>query len=84
MKAKRKFTVVVDQQEDGFYVATVPALRGCHTQAKTPGAAAFASKAAGLEPTSTDTSSIARKHSSCSAPPRFISFSAARPAASHF
>ena len=35
MKAKRKFTVVIEQDEDGFYVATVPALRGCHTQAKT-------------------------------------------------
>jgi predicted RNase H-like HicB family nuclease len=35
MKAKRKFTVVIEQDEDGYYVATVPALRGCHTQAKT-------------------------------------------------
>jgi predicted RNase H-like HicB family nuclease len=34
MKAKRKFTVVIEQDEDGYYVATVPALRGCHTQAK--------------------------------------------------
>lgn len=35
MKAKRKFTVLIEQDEDGYYVATVPALRGCHTQAKT-------------------------------------------------
>lgn len=34
MKAKRKFTVVIERDEDGFYVATVPALQGCHTQAK--------------------------------------------------
>jgi predicted RNase H-like HicB family nuclease len=27
--------VVIEQDEDGYYVATVPALRGCHTQAKT-------------------------------------------------
>jgi predicted RNase H-like HicB family nuclease len=32
---KRKFTVVIERDEDGFYVASVPALRGCHTQAKT-------------------------------------------------
>ena len=35
MKAKRKFTVLIEQDEDGYYVATVPVLRGCHTQAKT-------------------------------------------------
>jgi predicted RNase H-like HicB family nuclease len=35
MKAKRKFTVVIERDEEGYYVATVPALRGCHTQAKT-------------------------------------------------
>jgi len=34
VKAKRKFTVVIERDEDGYYVATVPALRGCHTQAK--------------------------------------------------
>ena len=26
--------VVTERDEDGFYVATVPELRGCHTQAK--------------------------------------------------
>jgi len=34
MKPKRKFTVVIERDEDGYYVASVPALRGCHTQAK--------------------------------------------------
>ena len=35
MPAKRDvFTVVVERDEEGFYVATVPALPGCHTQAK--------------------------------------------------
>jgi predicted RNase H-like HicB family nuclease len=29
------FTVLIEQDEDGWYVATVPALRGCHTQAQT-------------------------------------------------
>jgi predicted RNase H-like HicB family nuclease len=35
MKSKRNFTVVIERDEAGFYVASVPALRGCHTQAKT-------------------------------------------------
>jgi predicted RNase H-like HicB family nuclease len=35
MKSKRKFTVVIERDEDGYYVALVPTLRGCHTQAKT-------------------------------------------------
>ena len=30
----REFNVVIEQDEDGYYVASVPALRGCHTQAK--------------------------------------------------
>jgi predicted RNase H-like HicB family nuclease len=34
MRAQRKFTVVIERDEDDYYVATVPALRGCHTQAK--------------------------------------------------
>ena len=34
MKPKRKFTVLIEQDEEGYFVATVPALRGCHTQAK--------------------------------------------------
>ena len=34
VKRSRKFTVVIERDEEGLYVATVPALRGCHTQAK--------------------------------------------------
>lgn len=30
----QEFTVVIERDEDGFFVASVPALRGCHTQAK--------------------------------------------------
>jgi predicted RNase H-like HicB family nuclease len=35
MRNQRKFTVVIERDEDGYYVGTVPTLRGCHTQAKT-------------------------------------------------
>jgi len=31
----KKFTVVIEQDEDGIYVASVPELPGCHTQAET-------------------------------------------------
>jgi predicted RNase H-like HicB family nuclease len=34
VKSPRKFTVVIERDEDGYYVATVPVLRGCHTQAR--------------------------------------------------
>lgn len=34
MKTPRKFTVVIERDEEDYFVATVPALRGCHTQAK--------------------------------------------------
>jgi len=30
-----QFTVLIEQDEDGVYVAKVPQLRGCHTQGKT-------------------------------------------------
>jgi predicted RNase H-like HicB family nuclease len=30
----REFNVIIEKDEEGFYVATVPALKGCHTQAK--------------------------------------------------
>ncbi len=30
----KEFNVVIEKDEDGYFVATVPALRGCHTQAK--------------------------------------------------
>jgi predicted RNase H-like HicB family nuclease len=32
---KYNFPVLIEQDEDGMYVATVPDLKGCHTQAKT-------------------------------------------------
>ncbi len=31
---KREFNVVIEMDSEGYYVATVPELRGCHTQAK--------------------------------------------------
>lgn len=31
----RQFTVVIEQDEDGYYVATVPSLPSCYTQART-------------------------------------------------
>jgi predicted RNase H-like HicB family nuclease len=34
VKAERKLTVLIERDEDGYFVATVPSLRGCHTQAK--------------------------------------------------
>jgi predicted RNase H-like HicB family nuclease len=30
----REFSVIIEKDEDGYYVGSVPALRGCHTQAK--------------------------------------------------
>ncbi len=30
----RQFSVIIEQDRDGYYVASVPSLRGCHTQAK--------------------------------------------------
>ena len=30
----REFDVVVERDSEGYYVATVPALEGCYTQAK--------------------------------------------------
>lgn len=30
----RQFTVVIEQDEDGYYVASVPSLPGCYTQAR--------------------------------------------------
>lgn len=29
------FTVLIEKDEDGYYVGSVPSLRGCHTQGKT-------------------------------------------------
>jgi predicted RNase H-like HicB family nuclease len=31
----REFTVIIEQDEDGIYIASVPELPGCHTQAET-------------------------------------------------
>ena len=30
----REFSVIIEQDAQGYYVGSVPALRGCHTQAK--------------------------------------------------
>jgi predicted RNase H-like HicB family nuclease len=30
----REFNVVIERDEDSYFVASVPELRGCHTQAK--------------------------------------------------
>ena len=31
---KREFNVVIERDAEGYFVASVPELRGCHTQAK--------------------------------------------------
>lgn len=31
---KREFNVIIERDTEGYYVARVPELRGCHTQAK--------------------------------------------------
>lgn len=31
---KKEFSVIIDRDSEGYYIATVPTLRGCHTQAK--------------------------------------------------
>jgi predicted RNase H-like HicB family nuclease len=31
---QRQFDVVIERDEEGFYVASVPRLPGCHTQAR--------------------------------------------------
>ena len=30
----KEFSVIIEQDAEGYYVASVPTLRGCHTQAK--------------------------------------------------
>jgi len=30
----KEFTVIIQRDEEGYYVAEVPGLKGCHTQAK--------------------------------------------------
>jgi predicted RNase H-like HicB family nuclease len=34
---QREFDVVIERDSAGYYVASVPALRGCHTQARSLG-----------------------------------------------
>ena len=31
---KREFNVIIEEDSEGYFVATVPELQGCHTQAK--------------------------------------------------
>ena len=31
---RREFNVIIERDEKGWYVATVPELKGCHTQAR--------------------------------------------------
>ena len=31
---KREFNVIIERDAEGYYVASVPELRGCHTQAR--------------------------------------------------
>jgi len=31
---KREFQVILEKDDDGWFIADVPALKGCHTQAK--------------------------------------------------
>jgi predicted RNase H-like HicB family nuclease len=31
---KKEFNVIIERDEEGFYIASVPSLKGCHTQAK--------------------------------------------------
>ena len=35
MMPKRTFDVVLEKDEDGWFIADVPAIPGCHTQGKT-------------------------------------------------
>jgi predicted RNase H-like HicB family nuclease len=34
MVMPQQFNMVIEQDEDGYFVASVPSLPGCHTQAK--------------------------------------------------
>jgi len=31
---EKEFTVIIERDEEGFFVGTVPSLKGCHTQAR--------------------------------------------------
>lgn len=30
----KQFNLIIDQEQEGYYVASVPGLHGCHTQAR--------------------------------------------------
>ena len=30
----KRFSVIIERDQEGYYVASVPAIRGCHTRAK--------------------------------------------------
>ena len=32
---RREFTVIIEKGEDGYYIGSVPQIRGCHTQGRT-------------------------------------------------
>ena len=34
MKTSKQFKVIIERDEDGYFIASVPALPGCYTQAK--------------------------------------------------
>ena len=34
LRTRREFNVVIERDEDGYLVASVPAIPGCHTQAR--------------------------------------------------
>ena len=34
-KKVQNFTVIIEKDEDGYYVGYVPSIRGCHTQGRT-------------------------------------------------
>ncbi len=31
---KKEFNVIIEKDTEGFYIASVPSLKGCHTQAR--------------------------------------------------
>jgi len=31
---QKEFDVIIEKDEEGYYVASVPSIKGCHTQAK--------------------------------------------------
>jgi predicted RNase H-like HicB family nuclease len=34
MPMAKEFSVIIERDAEGYYIASVPALRGCHTQAR--------------------------------------------------